>query len=221
MSSSTPGSRARLIDLELEAVPDVRVLRDDPQRLPLAGPPIQIGGYGFCTGFGFAIASVEPVPVALEARSGPLSTVRFTTRQASSRRAIRCPTVPYSSPSIVCSTSAQAAPRPNSSRPPERWSTVTAIFASTPGWRYVLPVTMHPIRTRVVASAIAPSSVHASRMSPVGSSRIEAKWSKFQTVVEARLVGDVPDGAKFLYGRELGRQLEPDSNAHPWKVSIL
>ncbi len=63
----------------------------------------------------------------------------------------------------------------------ERWSTVTAIFASTPGWRYVLPVTMQPIRTVLVASAIAPSSVHASRMSPVVSSRIEAKWSKFQT----------------------------------------
>ena len=38
-------------------------------------------------------------------------------------------------PSIMCSTSAQPAPSPNSSRPPDRWSTVVAILASTAGWR--------------------------------------------------------------------------------------
>ena len=57
---------------------------------------------------------------------------------------------------------------------------MTAIFASTPGWRYVLPVTMQPIRTRAVASAIAPSIVHPSKTSSSGSPPIAAKWSKFQ-----------------------------------------
>src|SRR5260370_803127 len=45
------------------------------------------------------------------------------------------PAMPY----IWCSTSAQPAPIPNSSRPPDRWSTVTAIFASTIGLPQVSP----------------------------------------------------------------------------------
>jgi len=81
---------------------------------------------------------------------------------------------------MVCSISAQAAPSPNSSRPPERWSTVTAVLASTAGWRYVFPVTMQPMRTRVVASAMAASIVQASKTSSSGSPPIPAKWSKSQ-----------------------------------------
>jgi hypothetical protein len=35
-----------------------------------------------------------------------------------------------------------------SARPPDRTSSVVAVFASTPGWRYVTPVTS--VRNRIV-----------------------------------------------------------------------
>ena len=54
---------------------------------------------------------------------------------ASSSQSARSRAVPNGSPSIVCSFSAHPAPMPNSSRPPDRWSTVTAAFASTAGCR--------------------------------------------------------------------------------------
>ena len=42
-------------------------------------------------------------------------------------------------------------------------STVVAILASTAGWRYVLPVTMVPMRTFFDAFARASSALHPSR----------------------------------------------------------
>src|SRR5437762_10759491 len=88
------------------------------------------------------------------------------------------PSMPY----ISCSISFHAAPIPNSSRPPERWSTVTASLASTTGCRYVLPVTMQPMRARFVASAIAACSAHPSYTGPPGPlGPIDARWSKSQT----------------------------------------
>ena len=46
-----------------------------------------------------------------------------------------------------------------------------------------MPVTMHPIRTRFVPSAIAARCVQPSKTSPVGPAPpIEAKWSKVQHV---------------------------------------
>src|SRR5437588_2420414 len=83
-------------------------------------------------------------------------------------------------PSISNSLSAQPAPMPNSSRPSESWSTVVAILASTAGCRYGLPVTRQPIRTRLVASAIAASRLQPSNTGPAGSPRMAAKWSKPQ-----------------------------------------
>src|SRR6266545_4864297 len=104
------------------------------------------------------------------------------TTQASSSRRRRSATPGKSRPSMVCSTSAHPAPMPNSSRPPDRWSTVVAILASTPGCRYVLPVTMLPIRTRRVDSAIAAMSVQPSQIGPSrGAPPIGLKWSKTQT----------------------------------------
>ncbi len=102
------------------------------------------------------------------------------TWQASSSQSARPPLVPNGSPSIVCSFSAQPAPMPNSSLPPDRWSTVTAAFASTAGCRYVLPVTMHPILVREVATAIPASSVHASKIGPSSRAPRVAKWSMHQ-----------------------------------------
>ena len=60
-------------------------------------------------------------------------------------------------------------------------STVAAMFASTAGWRYGMPVTMHPTRIRVVACASAARVVQPSRQGPLRSPpRIGSKWSKFQ-----------------------------------------
>ena len=82
---------------------------------------------------------------------------------------------------MVCSFSAHPAPTPKSSRP-DRWSTVTAILASTAGWRYVLPTTTQPILVRVVSSAIAPRSVQLSNMRPSSWGPSVAKWSMIQTL---------------------------------------
>ena len=52
-------------------------------------------------------------------------------------------------PYCSCSFSCQPAPTPRRSRPPLSWSTVAAQFASTAGWRYVLPSTRVPRRSTV------------------------------------------------------------------------
>jgi hypothetical protein len=51
-------------------------------------------------------------------------------------------------------------------------STVAAMFASTAGWRYTLPVTSTPTRIRSVAWASAASAVQPSRQGPVESEKI-------------------------------------------------
>ena len=51
---------------------------------------------------------------------------------------------------------------PTSSRPPEMWSTVTAIRARTLGWRNVDGETSVPSRIRSVRAASPASVVHAS-----------------------------------------------------------
>ena len=52
------------------------------------------------------------------------------------------------------------------SRPPEMMSTWAAIFATTAGWRYVLPSTMVPTRIRGTSAASALSVLHDSSMAP-------------------------------------------------------
>ena len=90
------------------------------------------------------------------------------TSQASSSQSARFPAVPNGSPSIVCSFSAQPAPRPNSQK---RLRTggprSTAALASTAGWRYVLQVTMQPILVLDVATAIPASSAQGFQYRPV------------------------------------------------------
>ncbi len=56
----------------------------------------------------------------------------------------------------------------------------TAALASTAGWRYVLPVTMQPIRVLEVATAIPASSVQASKIGPSSRGPRVAKWSMHQ-----------------------------------------
>ena len=74
----------------------------------------------------------------------------------------------------------QPAPRPMISRPSLMTSMVAAMLASTDGWRYGMPVTWHPRRSREVAAAIAASIDQPSRQGPERSEKIGSKWSKFQ-----------------------------------------
>lgn len=91
---------------------------------------------------------------------------RLSTWQASPSLVIRSRAGQAGSPSMVSAYSSPPAPSPMSSRPPLRWSTVTAILARIAGCRYRFEVTMVPTRTRRVASAIAARMVQASKMSP-------------------------------------------------------
>ena len=54
---------------------------------------------------------------------------------ASSSMSIRTPMRGKGMPYCSCSSSNQAAPIPSSSRPPDTWSMVAAMFATTAGWR--------------------------------------------------------------------------------------
>ena len=65
-------------------------------------------------------------------------------------------------------------------RPPLIMSTSAAIFASTAGLRYVLPVTMVPMRIRFVVVASAASAVQHSIVSPTRSAVFGMKWSVTQ-----------------------------------------
>ena len=58
-------------------------------------------------------------------------------------------------------------------------SMVAAMLASTDGWRYGMPVTWQPRRSRDVAAAIAASIDQPSRHGPDRSEKIGSKWSKF------------------------------------------
>ncbi len=65
-------------------------------------------------------------------------------------------------PCARCSASFQPVPMPSSTRPPEMWSAVTALRASTEGWRNVAGETSVPSRSRDVIAASADSVAHAS-----------------------------------------------------------
>jgi hypothetical protein len=71
---------------------------------------------------------------------------------------------------------------------------------------------MQPIRTRLVASAIAPSSVHPSNTSPrFPRGPIDAKWSKFQQWSKPASCAIRQTARSSSTGCELGRQLQADS----------
>ena len=59
---------------------------------------------------------------------------------------------------------------PSSNRPPDTMSSAAAILASTAGWRYGMPVTSTPTRSRRVAWARAVVVTHPSRHGPLTSS---------------------------------------------------
>ena len=61
-------------------------------------------------------------------------------------------------------------------------STVAAMFASTAGCRYGMPVTWQPMRMRFVTAASAASVDQPSRHGPDRSLKIGSKWSKFQAL---------------------------------------
>ena len=77
-----------------------------------------------------------------------------------------------SMPYALASSWFQPAPTPSSSRPPEMTSRVAAILASTAGWRYGIPVTRTPTRSRLVAWANAVVVIQPSRQGPVESDMI-------------------------------------------------
>ena len=58
-------------------------------------------------------------------------------------------------------------------------SMVAAMLASTDGWRYGMPLTWQPRRSRDVATAIAASIDQPSKHGPERSEKIGSKWSKF------------------------------------------
>jgi hypothetical protein len=69
---------------------------------------------------------------------------------------------------------------PSVNRPPLTWSTVTAMLATTAGWRYVLPRTRVPIRMRGTAAASAATRDPASSVGVsmgIGPSALGMKWS--------------------------------------------
>ena len=69
-----------------------------------------------------------------------------------------------SNPKESCSPSNQAAPRPNSARPPEMTSRVVAVLAIKAGLRYVTPLTRVLSRTAFVSRARAASTDQPSSM---------------------------------------------------------
>jgi hypothetical protein len=73
---------------------------------------------------------------------------------------------PYSSPYAMCSVSNHAAPIPRTARPPEMWSSVVAIFATSAGLRKVFAPTMRPTVGWRVACAHADSTSQPSRIGP-------------------------------------------------------
>ena len=75
-----------------------------------------------------------------------------------------------SKPYASCSDSNQPAPRPSSTRPPEMWSTVATILASTGTRRNVTGETIVPSLIRLVTAASPASVAHASS-EPAGSPR--------------------------------------------------
>ena len=74
----------------------------------------------------------------------------------------------------------QPAPRPSSSRPCEMMSSVAAMLASTAGWRYGMPVTSTPTRSRLVAWASAVERDPALEARAARSLKIGSKWSNVQ-----------------------------------------
>ena len=72
----------------------------------------------------------------------------------------------------------QAAPRPRTARPPDRWSSVVTILATMAGLRNVLAPTSSPMVGVVVSCDHAPRIVYASRNGPSGFPRIGYRWSQ-------------------------------------------
>ena len=68
-------------------------------------------------------------------------------------------------PRLLYSASVPPMDTPSVSRPPERWSSDDAAFASSTGFRYAVSITAVPSRTRVVCAATHVSIVSGSRMS--------------------------------------------------------
>ncbi len=114
-----------------------------------------------CTGFGSRRASFSWKCLPSNVVVSSVHRLRMM-RQASSSMSMRTPIRGNGMPYWSCSSSNQAAPIPSSSRPPETWSMVAAMFATTAGCRYVTPRTSIPQRTRLVCAAIADSSVRPS-----------------------------------------------------------
>ena len=69
---------------------------------------------------------------------------------------------------------------PRMARPPEMWSSVVAIFATSAGLRNVLAPTIRPMRARPVASAQAASVIQPSRIGPSCEPTIGYRWSQVQ-----------------------------------------
>ena len=98
---------------------------------------------------------------------------------ASSSQRSRSPgDAPNSKPKAVCSVSNQAPPMPRIARPPEMWSRVVAIFATSAGLRKVLAPTIRPIFAVRVASAQAASVSQPSKIGPLSDPTMGYRWSQ-------------------------------------------
>ena len=80
---------------------------------------------------------------------------RCTISTCSASRSNRSRRLSNGKPNARCSPSCQPAPIPSSTRPPETWSAVTTLRASTDGWRNVAGDTSVPSRSVVVSAASA------------------------------------------------------------------
>src|SRR5215207_6165734 len=94
-------------------------------------PPTRIGGHGFCTGLGSNATASKRKNSPSCATSACVHNRLHTSRASSTRR----PRDSKSRPIARHSSASQLAPIPNSSRPPDRTSTVCTARAEMNGWR--------------------------------------------------------------------------------------
>ena len=98
--------------------------------------------------------------------SVPSSIPRMIGRASPSQRSRSGNPDPKSIPKSRCSSSNHAPPMPRMARPPEMWSSVVAIFATSAGLRNGLAPTMRPTRACFVACAQAVIVSQPSKLGP-------------------------------------------------------
>ena len=139
--------------------------REDRQRAPLAGARDEDRDRPGAAQQRQALAgAVEPVAASGgDVTVSPASRSRIAASDSSSQSSRSPKPEPKSKPKVSCSSSRYAAPRPSTKRPLLMWSTVTAAFATSAGWRKVFAETGRPTEARWVIAAQAETVLHASK----------------------------------------------------------